>query len=71
MMNFNEVMNRIAEMALNGNGFSYIEYLKLTFSNPITGMMYTGSVAIAVVLTLLCVNYTAYVVKEIKNEIEG
>lgn len=71
MMNFNEVMNRIVEMASNTNGFNYMDYLKLTFSNPITGIMYTISAAIAVVLMLLCVNYAAYIVKEIKNEIEN
>lgn len=71
MMNFNEVMNKIAEMASNTNGFNYMDYLRFTFSNPITGIMYTVTAAIAIALLLLCINYTAYVVKEIKNEIEN
>lgn len=67
MSNYVEVMNQLR--AMNIENFNYIEYLRLVFSNWITGSMFVACTAIFVI----CIAVLAYQIwffkKAIKEEL--
>lgn len=63
-MTYTEVIMKLEALCSNMNGFSYIEYLRLVYSNVWTGLMYSFCAFAALAGVVVTINTIVYFVKQ-------
>lgn len=69
MMTYTEVLLKLQAMVSNGNGFNYLDYLRLVYSNVWTGLMYSFCTLVVFTSVVVIINTIVYYVKKYATEL--